>query len=174
MKEVSSVFYIGKIMLFLIGQALADEKTQQSGGWISFLPMVALMGIIYFLLIRPQQKRTKQHQLLLASIKKGDKVTTSSGMLGTVSKIVEQEVVLEIADGVHCKFVKSAIVSVVKAEANASEKTEKDVKCKCIAAAEKSEDAQSEDKTAANEKVKKVAAKADTNKPKTSRKNEAK
>lgn len=102
-------------MFFFISEAFADNAaSSQSGGFVSFLPMIAFIGIIYFLLIRPQQKRQKQHQALLSSIKKGDKVLTNSGMLATVSKILnDQEVVLEIADGVFCKFIKSAISGVI-------------------------------------------------------------
>lgn len=65
-------------------------------------------------MIRPQQKRAKQHQALLASIKKGDKVVTNSGILATVVKVVnDNEIILEIANGVHVKFVKSTISNVI-------------------------------------------------------------
>lgn len=101
-------------MLFFITNALADAGSSQSGGVMSFLPMIAFIGILYFLLIRPQQKRQKQHQSLISAIKKGDKVVTSSGIIATVSKVLsDSEVVLEISDGVHCKFIKSAISNVV-------------------------------------------------------------
>ena len=81
---------------------------------MAFLPMIGFVVILYFLLIRPQQKRQKQHQQLIASIKKGDKVVTNSGIIATVTKVVsEHEVVLEIATGVHCKFVRSAISSIM-------------------------------------------------------------
>jgi preprotein translocase subunit YajC len=104
-------------MLF-ISTALADGGgAGQSSGWMSFLPLVAFVGILYFLLIRPQQKRQKQHQSLIAAVKKGDKVVTSSGIVATVSKILnDSEIVLEIAEGVHCKFVKSSISNVVNNE----------------------------------------------------------
>ena len=96
--------------MFFISAAFADAGNAQSGGIMAFLPMVAFIVILYFLLIRPQQKRQKQHQELIASIKKGDKVVTNSGIIATVSKVVsEHEVILEIANGVHCKFVKSAM-----------------------------------------------------------------
>jgi preprotein translocase subunit YajC len=96
---------------------MADAPPAQGNGLMSFLPMLAFLAILYFLLVRPQQKRTKEHRALIASVKKGDKVVTSCGILATVSKIVsDQEVVLEIADGVYCKFVKSAISNVVSTE----------------------------------------------------------
>jgi preprotein translocase subunit YajC len=103
------------------GAAMADAPAVPGGGLMSFVPMLAFITILYFLLIRPQQKRTKQHKAMVAAVKKGDKVVTSCGILATVSKVVsEQEVVLEIADGVHCKFIKSAISNVVSGDAVAS------------------------------------------------------
>ncbi len=101
--------------MFFISDAFADgASAAQAGGIMSFLPMIAFIAILYFLLIRPQQKRQKQHQALISSIKKGDKVVTNSGIIATVSKVVnDHEVILEIANGVHCKFVKSAISSVL-------------------------------------------------------------
>lgn len=86
---------------------------------MSFLPMVAFIAILYFLLIRPQQKRTKQHQALIAAIKKGDKVITSCGIIASVSKVAnDQEVILEIADGVHCRFVKTSVANVIAGDSS--------------------------------------------------------
>jgi preprotein translocase subunit YajC len=88
---------------------------------MSFLPMLAFIAILYFLLIRPQQKRQKQHKALISALKKGDKVVTSSGIIATVSKVPgDHEIVLEIAHGVHCKFVRSAIASVAQSDATAA------------------------------------------------------
>lgn len=102
------------MLMFFVSDAFADAGSAQSGGVLAFLPLIGFVVILYFLIIRPQQKRQKQHQELIASIKKGDKVVTNSGIIATVSKVVsEHEVVLEIASGVHCKFVKSAIASTV-------------------------------------------------------------
>ncbi len=105
-------------MIFLISAAMADSaaSSQSSSGFMSLVPMLFFIGIIYFLLIRPQQKRAKLHQELISSIKKGDKVVTNSGIIGTVTKILnEQEVLIEVADKVFVKFVKSTISSVVNA-----------------------------------------------------------
>ncbi len=103
------------VMFFLISTAMADvAPVASSGGFMSFLPILFFIGVIYFLLIRPQQKRSKQHQALIASIKKGDKVVTNSGIIGTVVKVLnDQEILIEIADKVFVKFVKSTISSVV-------------------------------------------------------------
>ena len=110
------VVYLGNfLMLFFISQVFADGNTPtQSSSLLSFLPMIAFIAIMYFLLIRPQQKKQKQHQALIASIKKGDKVMTNSGLIAVVDKVEnDQEVVLEIANGVKCKFMKATIMNVI-------------------------------------------------------------
>ena len=115
--------------MFFISDAFADAGSSQSAGFMGFLPIIACVAILYFLLIRPQQKRQKQHQELISSIKKGDKVVTNSGIIATVSKVIsEHEVVLEIADGVHCRFVKTAISDVVEntIQNNVAKSVEKD------------------------------------------------
>ena len=100
----------------IFSTAYADTAPQ-SGGLASLLLPISLIVVFYFLLIRPQQKQRKQHQTLIASLKKGDKVMTNSGLIATITKVVnDQEVLLEIANGVHCKFVKSAIINVINAE----------------------------------------------------------
>ncbi|MCO6465267.1 MAG: preprotein translocase subunit YajC [Bradyrhizobiaceae bacterium] len=83
----------------------------------SIISNVVLFGgiilIFYFLMIRPQQKRMKEHKALLASIKQGDKVITSSGMHGEVASVQENTVKIIVADNMHIVFDKSAISSVV-------------------------------------------------------------
>ena len=79
---------------------------------VQFLPLVALVVLFYFLMIRPQQKRMKQHQAMLAALKRGDQVVLSSGMIGKVVRVEDKEVGLEIATGVTVKVVKSMIADV--------------------------------------------------------------
>ncbi|MDR3506288.1 MAG: preprotein translocase subunit YajC [Caulobacteraceae bacterium] len=76
---------------------------------MQFLPIVALLVLFYFLLIRPQQKRAKEHRESIAAIKRGDTVVLSSGMIGKVVRVEETEVGLEIAQGVTVKVVKTMI-----------------------------------------------------------------
>jgi len=74
------------------------------GGMLgSLLPLLLMFLVFYILLIRPQQKRTKQHKELLSSLKKGDEVVTSGGILGKVTGITENVVTLEVADKVRIK-----------------------------------------------------------------------
>jgi preprotein translocase subunit YajC len=79
---------------------------------MQFLPLVALVVLFYFLMIRPQQRRMKQHQAMLAALKRGDTVVLASGMIGKVVRVEETEVGVEIATGVTTKVVKSMISDV--------------------------------------------------------------
>ena len=79
---------------------------------IQFLPLVALVVLFYFLMIRPQQRRVKQHQTMLGGLKRGDTVVLSSGIIGKVVRVEDKEVGLEVASGVTVKVVKSMIADV--------------------------------------------------------------
>jgi len=79
---------------------------------VQFLPLIALVVLFYFLLIRPQQKRMKQHQAMLAAIKRGDTVVLPSGVIGKVVRVEDKEVGVEIATGVTVKVVKTMIADV--------------------------------------------------------------
>ena len=87
-----------------------------SGGAIGpimqILPIVGMVVLFYFLLIRPQQKRMKQHREMVSAVKRGDQVVLSSGMIGKVTKVDEAEVQVEIAPGVTVKVVKAMISDV--------------------------------------------------------------
>jgi preprotein translocase subunit YajC len=79
---------------------------------IQFLPLVALVVLFYFLMIRPQQQRMKKHQQTLAALKRGDVIVLSSGMVGKVVRVEDLEVGVEIAQGVTVKVVKSMVADV--------------------------------------------------------------
>ncbi|WP_374470153.1 preprotein translocase subunit YajC [Phenylobacterium sp.] len=79
---------------------------------IQFLPLIGLVILFYFLMIRPQQRRMKQHQQMLGGLKRGDTVVLSSGMIGKVVRVEDKEVGLEIATGVTVKVVKTMIADV--------------------------------------------------------------
>jgi preprotein translocase subunit YajC len=79
----------------------------------SLLPMVAIIGIMYFLIIRPQQKRAKQHQEMVKNVRRGDVVITNGGLVGKVTKVVDDDQVeVEIADGVRVRQVRSMVADV--------------------------------------------------------------
>jgi len=76
------------------------------------IPLILMFAIFYFLLIRPQQKKAKEHRALLDALKKGDQVVTAGGMHGKITSIDDQSVMLEIAPGVNVKYNKGFIASV--------------------------------------------------------------
>jgi preprotein translocase subunit YajC len=80
----------------------------------SFVPLILIFAIMYFLLIRPQQKKVKQHQAMVKALRKGDQVVTGGGLIGKVTKVgTENEVEVEIASGVKVKVVQSTITTVL-------------------------------------------------------------
>jgi len=79
---------------------------------MQFLPFVAIFVLFYFLLIRPQQKRQKAHQEMIGGVKRGDTIVMSSGMVGKVTRVENDEVMVEIAQGVNVRVVKSMIADV--------------------------------------------------------------
>jgi preprotein translocase subunit YajC len=79
-----------------------------------FIPLLLIFGIMYFLLIRPQQKKMKEHQAMVNGLRRGDKVVTAGGMFGKVVKVHDEgEVEVEIADSVKVRMVQSTIAQVV-------------------------------------------------------------
>jgi len=76
------------------------------------VPTVLIIGIMYFLMIRPQQKRLKEHQAMVAAIRRGDTIVTSGGIIGKVAKVEDQELQVEIAEGVKIKILRSTVSEV--------------------------------------------------------------
>ena len=80
----------------------------------SFIPLILIFGIMYFLLIRPQQKKLKDHKSMVSALRRGDQVVTQGGVIGKVSKVKEDgEVEVEIAEGVKVRVVQSTIAQVL-------------------------------------------------------------
>lgn len=97
--------------------AAGEAPAAPAGGAImSFLPLAIIFAIFYFLLIRPQQKKQKEHRELLTNLKVGDRVISNSGIYGSIVKLSEKSITLQIADGVKVKMARSAIADVVKTE----------------------------------------------------------
>jgi preprotein translocase subunit YajC len=83
-----------------------------AGGLAGFLPLIIIFVIFYFLLIRPQQKKQKDHQAMIGSLKKGDKVVTTGGIYGLIEQVGEKTITLKISENVKVKFGKGYIASV--------------------------------------------------------------
>ena len=85
------------------------------GSLVSFLPFIAIIAIFYFLIIRPQNKKQKETQKMLAALKKGDKVVTIGGIHGTIQTVKDQSVIVRVDDTTKIEFSRSAISSVAAA-----------------------------------------------------------
>ncbi|AYG95977.1 preprotein translocase subunit YajC [Brevundimonas naejangsanensis] len=88
----------------------------QDGGLMALIvniaPILAIFVLFYFLMIRPQQKRMKAHQALIAGVKRGDEVVLSNGMVGKVTRVEDAEAMVEISQGVNVRVVKAMIAEV--------------------------------------------------------------
>ena len=108
-------------MYHLLAMA-SPQGGSPEGSLVSTLIMFALIiGIFYFMILRPQQKRAKERAKMLEAVKKGDKIITASGVHGTVAGLDEKTVLLQVADNVKIKYERSAIGSIVR-EGEVSEK----------------------------------------------------
>ena len=79
----------------------------------SFAPLILIFVIMYFLMIRPQQKRMKEHRAMVEALKKGDEVVTQGGLVGKVSAVRDNELEVEIAPGVKVRVVRSSVTGLV-------------------------------------------------------------
>ena len=81
---------------------------------MTFLPIILIFVVFYFLLIRPQQKKVKQHREMVSAIRRGDKIVTAGGLIGTVTKIIsDTEAQVELAEGVRVRVVRHTISEVL-------------------------------------------------------------
>jgi len=109
-------------MDFLIASAFAQDAAPQGGGLMSFLPLIIIFVIFYFLLIRPQMKRAKEHRQLVSNLGKGDEVVTNGGLLGKILDDGDTFITVELAENVVVKLQKHAVSSVMpKGTVNSSE-----------------------------------------------------
>jgi preprotein translocase subunit YajC len=98
-----------------ITEAFAQGAPGATGGGMLFqlLPFVMILGIMYFLIIRPQQKKVKEHRDMIASLRRGDTVVTAGGLIGKITKLLgDVELQVELADGVRVRVIRSTIAEV--------------------------------------------------------------
>lgn len=84
-----------------------------AGAFAQFIPLILIFAIMYFLMIRPQQKRAKQHREMVAALKKGDHIVTQGGIIGKVAAVRDDELEVEIANGVRVRVVRGTVAQVV-------------------------------------------------------------
>jgi preprotein translocase subunit YajC len=114
-------------MLFSTAYAQAAGATggMDLGTLGSMLPVVLIVVVMYFLMIRPQQKKMKEHRALIAGVRRGDRVVTGGGIIGQITKVISDgEVQLEIAEGVRVRVVRSTITEVLTKTAPADSKSD--------------------------------------------------
>ena len=102
-----------EILDFFIASAHAQAAGGEPNTLMSFLPLIIIFVIFYFLLIRPQMKRAKEHKNLVAALGVGDEVVTNGGLLGKITKVGESFVTVELGENVTIKIQKHAIASVM-------------------------------------------------------------
>lgn len=114
-RSISSFSFVllSALVLPMVAFAQTAAPGTQAPGWVQAVPLVAMVAIFYFLILRPQQKREKLRQGFVSSLKRGDEVVTSTGMFGRVEGLTDQFVTLEISDGVRVKMLRSSIMSSV-------------------------------------------------------------
>lgn len=99
-------------MDFFIASAYAQDASPQ-GGLLSFLPLIVIFVVFYFLLIRPQMKRAKEHKALVSQLAVGDEIVTNGGLLGRIAQVGDSFVTVELADNVRIKLQKHAVANVM-------------------------------------------------------------
>jgi len=100
-------------LLIPTAYAQAAPAAGFGGDMMAFLPMIAIFVVFYFLLIRPQQKKAKEHKALLEALQKGDEVITAGGVVGKVAKLTDQYVAIEIAPGVEMSVQRAAVAQLL-------------------------------------------------------------
>jgi preprotein translocase subunit YajC len=105
-------------MSFFISDALAEgaaaaDAAQPGGGLLGMLPLLLIFVLFYFMLIRPQAKRTKEHKNMVEALAKGDEVVTNGGLLGRVTDVGENFLTVKVAEGVEVKVQKQSISALV-------------------------------------------------------------
>lgn len=118
-------------MDFLVTDALAQAGAPPGAGLEFFIMIGIFFLIMYFLIIRPQSKRAKEHKQLIESLAKGDEVVTSGGVLGKITDVGDSFIQMEVASGVDIKVQKNAVANVmpkgtIKSDRLSAEKTEKE------------------------------------------------
>jgi preprotein translocase subunit YajC len=107
--------------------AYAQAAAEPASIFTSMFPLIAIFGIFYFLLIRPQQKKVKEHKAMLEAVRRGDRIVTNGGIVGLVTKVLDEEraLMVEIADDLKVKVMRDMVSTVMsKTEPVSAEKAD--------------------------------------------------
>ncbi|MBN2333472.1 MAG: preprotein translocase subunit YajC [Deltaproteobacteria bacterium] len=107
----------------MLGVAFAMAQNPAGGGPAggleglkAFFPLILMFAIFYFLLIRPQQKKQKEHKNMLANLKRGDEIVTAGGLMGKVTAISDRVVTIEVADKIRVRILRSQVMTIVQGD----------------------------------------------------------
>ncbi len=100
-------------MSFFISDAVAADPQGQGDALTSFLPLIFIFVVFYFLLIRPQSKKAKEHKQMVGALAKGDEVVTNGGLLGRISKIGDNFIEVELSEGMTVKVQRQAVANLM-------------------------------------------------------------
>ena len=108
--------------------AYAQAGGAEANPFVSFVPLILIVVVFWFFLIRPQQKRQKEHQKMISDLGKGDKIVTTGGLFGTITKIGDDRMTVEIADKVRVQIERSQVsrLDIASSEKVKSDSSEKD------------------------------------------------
>ena len=112
------------------GQSAGEAASQSP--FFQFIPLVLILGVFWFLIIRPQQKKQKEHVSMVESLRKGDKVITNGGIFGTIVKVGDDRITLEIASKVQIQIERQQVARMDKKIAESKEQTDDDAEEKEI------------------------------------------
>ncbi|MFA6904574.1 MAG: preprotein translocase subunit YajC [Gallionellaceae bacterium] len=99
--------------LFISNAYAEGAAPASAGSFMDFIPLIALVAVFYFLVLRPQMKRAKEMKIMVAALQKGDEVVTMGGVMGRIAKVGDSYVSLEVAEGVNLNIQKGAIQTVL-------------------------------------------------------------
>jgi len=109
----------------LIGLAqAADGSSGGSSAFMNFVPMIAIIAIFYFLVLRPQSRKANEHKKMLSELKKGDDVVTQGGIIGKISGIKDNEITLQIQEGVRIRVLRSSVTGIYTGAAPSAPKAD--------------------------------------------------
>ena len=108
--------------------AQAAGAAGQQNAFTAFLPLLLIFVVFYFLLIRPQQKKLKEHKTMLGALRRGDRIVTNGGIIGLVTKVEDRELIVEIAEGVRVHVDRSMVSNIVSKTEPVADKADADKK----------------------------------------------
>ena len=97
----------------LISPTFAQGVTGGDAGWAGLLPIVLMFVLLYFMMIRPQMKRAKEHKSMTEALQKGDEVVTTGGLLGKITKVSDAYITLEVASGIEINVQRPAVQTIL-------------------------------------------------------------